>query len=211
MIVVSLGGSLINPGAIDVDFLKKLKQLIHNSKERFILVCGGGKPARDYMSAAAKLSVKIPDWVGIEATKLNATLISSLFTSNPKVYMEPKRLYFKKVLCACGWKPGCSTDLDAVLWAEIFDSNVVYNLTNVDYVFNKNPSDPEAVPLKNISWIDYLKMFRKFSSGMHAPFDPVAAKRSYKKRMKVIVLNGKKLNNFKNAFSNQGFVGTVIE
>ena len=34
---------------IDVDFLKRFKEIIQNHDDRFVIVCGGGKTARDYI------------------------------------------------------------------------------------------------------------------------------------------------------------------
>ena len=49
LFVISLGGSLINGGEVDVKFLKDFRRLIIKQTKkghRFILICGGGKPAR---------------------------------------------------------------------------------------------------------------------------------------------------------------------
>ena len=52
-VVLSIGGSLINPGKPDVKFLKNIAALIVKLKAKFQLaiLCGGGQPARDYASA----------------------------------------------------------------------------------------------------------------------------------------------------------------
>ncbi len=71
LFVVSLGGSLINPGQVDAVFLKKFRTLVLEQVKkgnRFILITGGGKPARDYLAAlksVAKSSSNELDWMGI--------------------------------------------------------------------------------------------------------------------------------------------------
>ena len=55
-IVMSVGGSLIVPGEIDVTFLSALKQFVDfetATGRRFIIIAGGGKTARNYQDAAA--------------------------------------------------------------------------------------------------------------------------------------------------------------
>ena len=50
---------------------------------RFVVVCGGGDPARRYQAAyralARPLDDAAADWIGIAATRLNAELIKRLF------------------------------------------------------------------------------------------------------------------------------------
>jgi len=45
---------------------------------------------------------------------------------------------------------------------------------------------------------------------MSAPFDPIASKLAKKFRFKVIIINGRKLNNFKRFLENKKFRGTII-
>ena len=103
---------------------------------------------------------------------------------------------FKKVLVAAGWLPGCSTDYDAVLWAKKLGAKYVVNLTNTDYVYTKDPKKfKDAVPLKKLSWSEYKKLISvKWSAGLSTPFDPVASRAAEKSRLKVLLINGKRLN-----------------
>ncbi|MEM3259675.1 MAG: hypothetical protein QW533_04730 [Thermoplasmata archaeon] len=50
-IVISLGGSLVNPGKIDETFLHKFSEMINSllNEYRFIIIVGGGKLDRDYI------------------------------------------------------------------------------------------------------------------------------------------------------------------
>ena len=57
-IVISLGGSLLVPDGLDVEFIKNFKQFILTHIEqgyRFILVTGGGKTARRYIHSAGEV------------------------------------------------------------------------------------------------------------------------------------------------------------
>ena len=51
----------------------------------------------------------------------------------------------------------------------------------------------------------------EWTPGMHVPFDPVAAKRAQDLGVKVVVLNGKDLDNVSKYFNGEDFTGTVVE
>jgi uridylate kinase len=222
LFVISLGGSLLVPGEIDINFLRKFKSIIEREikfDRKFIIIVGGGKTARNYQNAAkslTKVSNEDLDWLGIHATRINAHLLLTIFRKyayyriikNPKEKVEFK----EKILVAAGWKPGFSTDYDAVLLAKTYGSDTIINLTNVDYVYDKDPNKfKDAKPFKEISWKDYLKLIdQKWTPGMSAPFDPVASKLAQKFKFKVVILNGKKLKNLKNYLENRKFKGTLI-
>lgn len=211
-VVLSVGGSLINPGKIDVKFLKSLRSLVRNKRAQFFIVCGGGKPAREYMSVASSFGVSSSsrDDVGIAATLLNAELVRAVLGAT-SVKQEPKKSNDRLVV-AGGWKVGGSTDVDAVLWAKKNGVKEVINCTNVDFVYNKDPKKFGAKPFNWLSWNAYLNLISsKFVSGMHAPFDPVASRLAKKFKMKVIVLSGKNMSNLSKCIDGKTFVGTVIE
>lgn len=213
VVVMSVGGSLINPGQVQVDFLKRLKAFVESSSFKFIIICGGGSSARIYQSAGREfgLSDLELDEVGIKATVLNAELVRHIFGALP-VQQAPKNLEFKKVLVAAGWKPGCSTDFDAVLWAKKCGAVEIVNLSNTDYVYTKDPKKfSDAEPLKSISWKDYRKSISsEWSAGLSTPFDPVASKAADKLKLKVFAINGQKLEEVNKALSGQSFIGSVI-
>ena len=43
-------------------------------------------------------------------------------------------------MVAGGWMPGRSTDDDAVRLAKIYGAEMVINLSNIDYVYDKDPN-----------------------------------------------------------------------
>lgn len=217
IIILSLGGSIINPGKINVEFLKKFKKLILSRKEKFVIVCGGGAPARQYPKAAKELGLDIrsQDMTGIAATMLNGQLVRELFGNEAyeKVLQEPKKTEFPKVLIAGGWKPGCSTDKDAVLWAEKFKTDKVFNLSNIDRVYDKDPKKfKDAKPIKKMTWKEYKeKITSEWRPGLSTPFDPLASKLAEELKLKAYIINGKKLNRFEKALDEKEFIGTIIE
>ena len=59
--VISLGGSIIAPDAVDVPFLKNFASLIaelleSDAEKKFILVTGGGGPARAWQNAYREIA-----------------------------------------------------------------------------------------------------------------------------------------------------------
>ncbi len=225
-IVISLGGSLIFPHEIDVDFLKKFKKVILNyikKGNRIILVTGGGKICRKYNQAAKKLSNKINpkelDWLGIKATKVNAELVRIMFDNfayykvldRPGEKLDKQRN--KPIILAGGWKPGASSDNMAVNLAKQFKADKVINLTNIDYVYDKDPNKyKDAKILKELSWSELRQLVgNKWDPGANWPFDPIASKLAQKLKLEVVILNGKKLANLNDYLNNKKFIGSLIK
>ena len=220
-IVIGLGGSLIVPDKVDTEFLKTFKKLIlsHIHTKQFIIVTGGGRTAREYARAAgivSKLKSQDKDWLGIHSTHLNGYLIKTIFGEKayPQLIKNPNQRIKtdKPIIVAAGYKPGCSSDLDAVLIAKANKIDWVINLTNTDYVYDKDPQKyANAKPIQSISWTEFRKIIpTKFTYGMHVPFDPVASKEAQKNRQKVILINGRKTKEVQNYLLNKEFKGTVI-
>lgn len=221
-VVISLGGSLIVPSEIDVNFLKKFKQMIlkFTKNKKFIIICGGGRTCRKYQEAAGKvtkLEHEDLDWLGIHATRLNAHLMRTIFRdyAYSRIIKNPdeKIDLDKPILIAAGYKPGSSTDYDAVLLAKNFGVKTLINLTDMNYVYDKDPDKyKNAKPFKRMRWKDYRKISGSvWNPGLSLPFDPVAAKEAQKSNLKVVIMNGRNIRNLENFLKGKGFEGTVIE
>jgi len=217
--IISLGGSVIVPDNVDVKFLRGFKKTIENFKGRkFVIICGGGKTARKYQEAASDVTkvdnVQL-DWLGIYATRLNALLMRYMFGNNAQdpIVVDPnEKIHFKKnIILAAGYKPGWSTDFDAVLIAKQLKVKEIVNMSNIDYVYDKDPKKHKnAKALKQISWKNFRKLVgSSWSAGLNMPFDPIAAKEASNSKIKVIVI-GKDLGNLKNYLDGKGFRGSVI-
>nr|QQK86925.1 uridylate kinase [Treponema denticola] len=227
--VLSVGGSIVAPDKPDFDFLDKFSKTIRNwllqdSSRKIIMVIGGGAPARDYQNAYRKVCDlrKAPakndeaDWIGIMATRLNAQPVKAVFEDlcpNPVVY-DPTTvdMFGGQILVAAGWKPGFSTDNDAVVLAERFSGNLVVNLSNIAKVYTDDPKkNPEARPIDSISWEDFIKIVgTEWVPGKNTPFDPIASQRAQKAGIRVICAAGKDIENLENILNGKDFKGTVI-
>lgn len=225
--VLSLGGSLVVPnGGIDTEYLKAFNRFIRNQisskKRRFFIVVGGGTVARHYRDAGeAVIGHKVTeidlDWLGIHATRMNAQLIRTIFQdiSHPHVikHYEIIRKVEEPVVVAAGWKPGWSTDYDAVVLCQDYGVKEAINLSNIDQVYTKDPRKfPDAKPITKISWREFRKLTGdKWIPGMNLPFDPVAAKLAAELGVTVKILNGKNLDNLAKALDGKAFFGTTIQ
>ncbi len=224
-IVMSVGGSLIVPDQIDIDFLSSLRDLIYSETtsnvRNFIIIAGGGKTARRYQDAAAKVSSLTPedlDWIGLHATRLNGHLLRTIFRdiaynvmiTNPDDILDaPKN---SKVIIAAGYRPGCSTDLRAIQIANRIGSKKVINLSNTDYIYTDNPkTNPKAEKIEDTTWKEFRKLIPdEWSPGLSAPFDPVAAKEAESLNIEVAQINGKNIISLKDYLIEKPFIGTRI-
>ena len=221
-IVLSLGGSLIFPKDLDKKFLLNFKKVVEKyikKNYRFVIICGGGKLARNFQQAASekrKLSNEELDWLGIYATKINAHILKSIFHENAEenIISNPnQKIAFKKsIAIASGWLPGWSTDYDAVLLAKNFGIAEVINMSNVDYVYDRDPKKyGNAKKIEKMSWKNFRKMSgTKWKAGMNIPFDPIASKEAGKSGIKVYIV-GNDLKNLENLLDRKKFKGTSIE
>ena len=226
--VLSVGGSIVAPEYPDTDFVKKFVEMVkkfleENKNDRLILVVGGGGPARIYQKAfrsvceiAENDGTDAADWIGIMATRLNAQFVKACFGELCKepVVTDPTQAneFSGRILVAAGWKPGFSTDNDAVLLAEKFDADTVVNLSNIEKVYTDDPrKNPDAKPLDEISWADFRKMVGdEWVPGKNCPFDPIASKKAQELNLVVICAGGKNIENTKSILEGKSYVGTTI-
>lgn len=227
--VLSLGGSIVAPEYPDTQFVAKFVSMVKDflakeSQDRLILVVGGGGPARIYQKAFREVTstkenegTDAADWIGIMATRLNAQFVKACFGELCKesVVTDPTAAneFTGKILVAAGWKPGFSTDNDAVLLAEKFNADTVVNLSNIEKVYTDDPrKNPDAKPLDEISWADFRKMVGdEWIPGKNCPFDPIASKKAESLGLKVICAGGKNIENTRAILEGKSYVGTTIK
>jgi uridylate kinase len=226
--VISLGGSIIVPKDVNSKFLREFRDLIidqlnRDKSKRFVIICGGGGVNRMYNSALKEIiSPAMPsdedlDLLGISVTRMNAYFVKLIFgdlayenvIDNPTQKIKTD----KRIMLGCGWKPGCSTDKDAVLIADNLDADVVINLTDIDYVYTKDPRQfSDAQKIENMSWKDLRKIIGdKWTPKLRGPFDPSAAKLAEENKLKVIIAKGTDLANLRNIIEGKSFKGTTIQ
>jgi uridylate kinase len=223
--VISLGGSIIAPDKVDEQFLSGFVSLIRelletDEKRRFIFVTGGGGPARTWQTAYRNISGggsnDQADWIGVMATRLNAQLIKAVMGGycTQDVVTDPSQVgpLVGRVLVAAGWKPGFSSDYDAVLLAERFQAAQVINLSNIEQVYTDDPrKNPAATPIDRISWADFRALVGdEWVPGKNVPFDPVASRHAARIGLPVICAAGRNLDNLRKLLTGEDFLGTTI-
>jgi uridylate kinase len=228
IIIISLGGSLIFPEKINSNFIIDFKAIIEKEIEkgyRFVIITGGGKIARYYISAAEEvgnIDNEEKDWLGIHATRMNAQFIKTVFKkyAHPRINKNPRTKedlmeHFangEKVMVAAGWRPCWSTDYVATILAERFKAKKLINLSNITYLCDKDPNKfKDAKKIKQISWSEFRKIVGDtWDPGMNAPFDPIASKLAQENNLEVAIIGGSNLENMKNYIEGKNFEGSTI-
>ena len=223
IIVLSLGGSLIIPGDVNLKYLKKFRNVIkkNSRKYKFIIVCGGGNIARKYISALrnAGINETLQSYAGISATRMNARFMNYLFGISPELGIphttETLKKYWKKqdiIFCgALEYKPRQTSDSTAAEIARHFRADFI-NLTNVPGLYNKNPLEHKNANLiLRISWWEFCRMANKnkYKPGQHFVLDQTAARIIKDSRIKTYIL-GKDLRQLESVLHNKDFKGTLI-
>lgn len=211
--VLKLGGSVLYDNLLNINkiLLDKIKNWYYEITEEYdkvVIIVGGGTLSRD-------LQTKIAEYVGGEgylhnmgmyATQTNAALVKA-FLEDPNIF-QPNRLgeayeclweNEKKTIVCGGLKAGWSTDMDAAVFADILFEKKVYKISNIDYVYNKNPKEfPDAKPIKDMTWEDYFTLFAITEDDEHVansniPVDKECARFCKAKGISFFICGGKNL------------------
>lgn len=219
IIVVSIGGSRIVPENVNYKFLKELGTVLKKMNNfKFVICTGGGKTARNYISALAKNKIvrKKQDEIGIEVTRLNARLVMN-FIDNcnekiPKDLKEIKNMLKRYDVVVCGGlKPGRTSDGTTAEIANYLNSDIMINVTNVQGLYTKDPKKHKTAKfIPKIFHKDFKKMMDKVieKPGMHFVLDSHAEKITRKNKIKVLIIDN--LKEIKNYLSKKKYKGTLI-
>lgn len=224
-LVISLGGSFVSPqsaqdqtqtAAMLDKYIAWLKHLSHN--HLVAVIVGGGHRARAAIAAAKKNNPAITnhdlDEIGIQATRYNADWlreqcgVSSPLITDPNIELPAQPgLWF-----GGGWIPGRSTDHSAVRLAISNGVSLVTNISNISYLYNKDPKKfSDAHILTTATW-DELKTIvgDTWEPGLNVPFDPMATQIAAEHHLTVNIVNGWDWESVQNAVTGKPFQGTVI-
>jgi uridylate kinase len=186
--VLKIGGSILYDNLLNVNkvLLNKIKNWYYDvSREynKIVIVVGGGTLSRDLQSKIAG-SVGGEEYlhtIGMNATQTNAALVKA-FIEDPNIYL-PKKLgdayeYLwgadRRVIVSGGLKVGWSTDMDAAVFADILDVDKVYKISNINYVYEQDPSvNPGASIVRDLSWNDYFEQFNILQDSFHKANDNI--------------------------------------
>jgi uridylate kinase len=221
VVSISLGGSVINPGEIDTEFLQKFTDVIKGflRQSKFVVVCGGGRIARQYIAGLpAGLTEGERDTMAIAATWLNARLLSYYFKGYCSVILPTtmtelsEQLQTYDVGLAGGFLPAVKTDEDAAVVADLVGSTVLINVTNVNGIYDKDPQEfSDAKKYDTLTYREFYEIVSPLSldAGSNAPFTLIAAKICERTNIRIVVCP-KDTEKIREAIQGKN-VGTVIQ
>jgi uridylate kinase len=219
-IVISLGGSVIISEKANITFYNRLVDLLEklSSKYRILIVIGGGKIARKYITLGRELGLneETLDDFGIKITRINAKLLANIIDiSNKKIpsTTEEANMIDKPIVIMGGTKPGHSTDLVGAELAEKSGADRFIIATNVDGIYDKDPNKyDDAKQLKKISIKELIKKYgTKWNvAGSNIVIDGPALEVIDKIGIPTFIVNGCRLDQLEKAITNQDFEGTRI-
>jgi uridylate kinase len=222
-VVISLGGSILNPrpGEFDIQLLLSFSDLLRleSQRRKIVVVCGGGSTAREYIRALPSEGITEGerDIIGIMATWMNARLLSS-YSRGLCSSLLPRDLEdlvrqlerFPVAICG-GFLPALKTDEDAAITADFLGAELILNITDVDGVYDKIPQKhPGARKYDKLSYDQFCDLISHLSTGAgaKAPFTMIATRIAQRSGIKIIVLSPDP-ENIKRALAGEQ-VGTLI-
>src|SRR3989344_609970 len=223
IVVLSLGGSLLNPGQPDSQYVTSIVNMLRRLPYRFGIVVGGGKGARivaDRVRSKGGTEFEA-DEAAIEQTRKNAAFVAKIIgkDANQKIpnYFEEARSLSKKhrFLVMGGTVPGITTDSDAVLLAECLNAKRVLNLSNIDGVYSENPvRNPNAKKFSRMNYEQMIDLAGKNDmrkAGTHFVFDFLACKLIARSKIEAHFVHGKNLLDVRKAVEGKPHGGTVVK
>ncbi len=220
-VVLKLTGKVFEPGneRVLLEITEILKEKA--STDRLVVITGGGKTARKYVELGKELGVSNAwlDLLGMEASRLNALLLAALlgelaYTPIPRSVDEVLQgLSTGKVVILGGLQPGQSTNAVSAMIAELVRADLLINATNVDGVYDKDPSKyPDAKPLKEVSIQQLAEMLRSqdFRPGHYELLDAVALRMVARSKIRLVFVNAFKPETIRLAWELRQEAGTWV-
>lgn len=223
-VVISLGGSIIIPGNRDGEFLHRFASLLGpltGDREVFV-VCGGGRIARYYITTGRELGAGEDqlDEMGIEVTRLNARLLQLAlgdlaYDAVPRTVEETASQGRRgRVAVMGGTTPGHTTDGVSAALAERVGASRIVNATSVDGVYSSDPKKvADCVKYERLTFdeLDGMMSKGKHGAGRSHVFDPLGAEIVKRCRIPIMVVDGRDLEEMRNAILGREIKGTVID
>lgn len=188
-IVVKLSGSLFesNIEKSDIQPMIKLISDLRQKGLKMVLVAGGGKNARRYITVARSMGADESslDEIGIIVSRLNAMLLVAglgrlVYQSIPTSLGEVAKAFEEKGLVVTGGlHPGQSTNATACLIAERIGANLFLNTTSVDGVYTANPrlnKNAEKLSTVTVNELRNMLAHSSMDAGTYELMDMIALK-----------------------------------
>lgn len=220
--IISLGGSMVNPDKIDVEFINNFVHIIKAmEKGRIGIVVGGGMTARNYVKAMRNYTVNnfFLDEMGIRATRMNAMLLASSMGISQETIPESVTdglSYMNRngIVIMGGTVPGHTTDTVSMLLAESAGIRDVINITSVDAVYSEDPrKNHEAIKYEQLTYENAFKISLASYSGAGSNqfLDSVSLLIGKRANLNIHLISGKNLKNMENCLMGKKYEGTIIK
>ena len=222
-VVVRIGGSVvaspINASLIN-EYSDLLEALSKNGHE-IVAVIGGGKLAREFITAARDIGLNetAQDEIAISVSRLLAQLFVKKLGSASYAEVATdlnevaQALPEGKIIVMGGLEPGLTTDAVAAMVAERVKAGLLVKGTDQDGVYDKDPRKyADAIKLDHMSLEELCKVLEKsrHKAGIHQIVDPVAINVLKRYRLRLVIVDGFHPANIVAAVNGES-VGTVID
>lgn len=222
-VVVSLGGSVLVPGDQDAIFLRQLAALVRSlsSEYSLVLVCGGGRIARYYISQSRELGTNRDqlDELGIDVTRLNARMLqlaigSKAIDTMPRTVEEAAAAIAEgKVVVMGGTTPGHTTDAVAAIVAKKIGAKRIVNATSVDAAYTGDPKKQSDA--KRLTTITHQELYDLVNKGLHSAgpsdiFDRLGAETAMRANIPLVIVHGRDLKELEHAIRGEKVKGTLV-
>ncbi len=200
---ISLGGSLLTKSMEAQSYRRyaDAARRIWEAGHELVVTCGGGRPARQYITIAKELGGPrdLQDNLGILATHVNALLLIAALgdAADPRIHRrasEVRAHLGDRILVGGGHRPGSSTDYRAALFAEAMDADLIINATDVPGVYDKNPkTHPDAKKLDTLTFKELERIIRanvKQAPGEYGLFDLKAVRLAARLGIPLVFVDG---------------------
>jgi len=224
-LVIKLGGSIffessnkINTHLVAAyaDLMRKFQKLGH----KLGVVIGGGNLAKNYITQIRQFAFpeSIYDEIGIAFTRINAYTFCILL-GDVAVLPVPTNwneilphLANNKIIVIGGMQPGQSTNAVSAILAEFLRADYLINLTNVDGVYDRHPSLPDAKLITKLNYKTFKKIVSSQDShaGRYPLFDLVALSIAERSKLKIVFLNGLTPDNLHKFVINGEISGSIV-
>ncbi len=207
---------------INISFLQRFKRVLASFPDRkFVIVLGGGRPARLYIRflEAAGCNIEECSRIGMDVTRLNAKAFAHFFHEQanktlPRSFADVLHLLKKHSIVVAGalrFEKENTSDATAAHLAHYTRSDFI-NITDVDGLFTADPKKQKGARLvPSISFDDFYVLARRFhyKPGQHFVLDQHAAK-IIREHGVTTYIAGPDLQNLKHLLQGKAFRGTTI-
>ena len=199
------------------DFATKLAKT-----HQVVIVVGGGKTARRAIATAKEQGANQVecDYAGIDASRENAKMLIDALDGNannevPHDFISAKKEFDGgKIIVMGGTEPGHSTDAVAIIMGEYIDANIIFKITDVDGIYDKDPQkfgDAKRYKFLSLDKLQEMVLGLSQEAGKYELVDVVGVKILQRSGIRCIALSGHDFKNIEKAINGSKFIGTIIQ